>query len=199
LWVQGLLGQSSERYDGAAWGNVSARLPPWFDSERRPFLVSGTQTGGVADATAEHFTIVQRCILEGGRVESEGPVAPSSEAMTHAAMYGVDPNLRFVFHAHAPEIWRNARRLELPSTPDDVEYGTEQMAWAAERLLRQKRTRELGAIAMLGHEDGVITFGATADEAGTSMMRWLARARALPPRNLEHSSNFPVREPGHAA
>jgi ribulose-5-phosphate 4-epimerase/fuculose-1-phosphate aldolase len=147
---------------------------------RRPFLITGTQTGGVADAGPAHFTTVQRCAVGDGFVESEGPSAPSSEAMTHAAMYGVDEHLRFVFHVHSVEIWRHARRLELPVTPPEVEYGTTQMAWAVEKLLQQRRTREAGAIAMLGHEDGVITFGETPEQAGEAMMRWLARARALP-------------------
>lgn len=181
-----LIGQDGRRYEGAAWGNVSARLPPWHDGPRRPFLITGTQTGGLLETGAEHFTVVQRCELGDGRVESEGPVAPSSEAMTHAALYGVDEHLRFVFHAHSREIWQHARRLELPCTPVDVEYGTQQMAWAVEKLMAQRHTRETRTIAMLGHEDGVITFGETPDEAGEAMMRFLARARALNQRNLEY-------------
>ncbi len=177
-----LLGQDGQRYGGAAWGNVSARLPPWHDGPRRPFLITGTQTGGLLDTGPQDFVVVQRCELGEGRVESEGPVAPSSEAMTHAAMYGVDEHLRFVFHAHCTEIWAQARRLELPCTPPGVEYGTPEMAWAVEKLLSQRRTREVGVIAMLGHEDGIITFGETADAAGESMMRWLARGRSLSPR-----------------
>lgn len=174
-----LIGQDGVRYAGAGWGNVSARLPPWHDDERRPFLITGTQTGGLPRLTVDQFVIVERCSLVDTRVESYGPVLPSSEAMTHAAMYATNPRLRFVFHAHCREIWSNARRLELPCTPEGVDYGTREMAWAVEKLLGLKRTYEQGAIVMLGHEDGVITFGETAEAAGEAMMRWLARARAL--------------------
>ncbi|MEW5741197.1 MAG: class II aldolase/adducin family protein [Myxococcota bacterium] len=182
LFRLGLLGQDGRRYGGAAWGNVSARLPPWHDEARRPFLVSGTQTGGVAEAGPQHFAVVDSCDLTGEQVNSFGPVQPSSEAMTHASIYRVAPELRFVFHAHCPDVWLAARRLELPRTPEGVDYGTREMAWAVERLLPQKQTRAARAIVMTGHEDGVITFGETADEAGEAMVRWLARARALAPR-----------------
>lgn len=179
----GLIGQDGVRYGGAAWGNVSARLPPWHDGPRRPFLVTGTQTGGLTDTGAAHYAVVDRCDVTEGRVHSYGAVLPSSEAMTHAMVYAVAPDTRFVFHAHCPEVWSAARRLELPRTPEGVDYGTREMAWAVERLLPLKATREAKAIVMTGHEDGVITFGATADEAGEAMVRWLARARALTPRN----------------
>lgn len=179
----GLIGQDGVRYGGAAWGNVSARLPPWHDGPRRPFLVTGTQTGGLTETGAAHYALVDRCDVSLGRVHSVGPVLPSSEAMTHAMVYAVAPDTRFVFHAHCPEVWSAARRLELPRTPEGVDYGTKEMAWAVERLLPLKATREAKAIVMTGHEDGVITFGATADEAGEAMVRWLARARSLNPRN----------------
>ncbi|MEW6431485.1 MAG: class II aldolase/adducin family protein [Myxococcota bacterium] len=183
LFALGLIGQDGVRYGGAAWGNVSARLPPWHDGPRRPFLVSGTQTGGLAHTGAAHYAVVDRCDVTEGRVHSYGAVLPSSEAMTHAMVYAVAPDTRFVFHAHCPEVWRAARRLELPRTPEGVDYGTREMAWAVERLLPLKATREAKAIVMTGHEDGVLTFGASADEAGEAMVRWLARARALTPRN----------------
>lgn len=159
----------------------SARLPPWH-GERQPFLVSGTQTGGVAEASAAHFAVVEACDVTSQEVRSYGPVPPSSEAMTHASIYRVSQDTRFVFHAHCPELWRAAQRLELPRTPEGVDYGTREMAWAVERLLSLKSTRAAKAIVMTGHEDGVITFGDSADEAGEAMVRWLARARALAPR-----------------
>jgi ribulose-5-phosphate 4-epimerase/fuculose-1-phosphate aldolase len=182
FFALGLIGQDGVRYEGAAWGNVSARLPPWHDGPRRPFLVTGTQTGGLKTTGPSHYAVVDTCDVTEGRVHSYGPVLPSSEAMTHAMVYQVAPETRFVFHAHSPELWSAARRLELPRTPEGVEYGTREMAWAVERLLPLKGTRAARAIVMTGHEDGVITFGATADEAGEAMVRWLARARALPPR-----------------
>jgi ribulose-5-phosphate 4-epimerase/fuculose-1-phosphate aldolase len=182
LFSLGLIGQDGVRYGGAAWGNVSARLPPWHDGPRRPFLVTGTQTGGLAETGPAHYAVVERCDVSEGRVHSFGAVLPSSEAMTHAMVYAAAPDVRFVFHAHCPEVWRAARRLALPRTPDGVEYGTKEMAWAVERLLPLEATREAKAIVMGGHEDGIITFGATSDEAGEAMVRWLARARALTPR-----------------
>lgn len=181
----GLIGQDGQRYGGAAWGNVSARLPPWHDAERRPFLVTGTQTGGVADTDARHYAVVDRCQVSEGRVHSYGPVQPSSEAMTHAMVYAVAPHMRFVFHAHCHDVWAAAKRLELPRTAEGVDYGTREMAWSVERLLTLKATLAARCIVMTGHEDGVITFGETAEEAGQAMVRWLAKARALAPRQAD--------------
>jgi hypothetical protein len=173
-----LLGRDPARYAGLGYGNVSARVPPFggVGRGRRRFLISGTQTGGVPALTLEHVCVVERYDVAAGRVSSFGPVAPSSESLTHAALYDIAPAARAVLHAHAPEIWRNARALGVPLTREGVEEGTPAMALEVQRLFRESTLASTGIVAMSGHEDGIVAFGTSARDAGAIIVRVLARA-----------------------
>ena len=101
---------------------------------------------------------------------------PSSESLTHAAIYDIAPAARAVLHGHAPEIWRHASALGIPVTRPGVANGTPEMALEVQRLFRESTLSAIGILAMGGHEDGVIAFGATLEEAGAILVRHLARA-----------------------
>jgi hypothetical protein len=179
----GLIGREPSRYQGAAYGNVSARVGPFGDVGRgqRRFLVTGTRSGGRPRVTLEDFSLVERYDLLRNHVRSMGPIAPSSESLTHGAIYDIAPAARVVLHAHAPEIWRHARALGLPITRVEALNGTPEMALEVQRLYRESTLSGTGILAMGGHEDGVIAFGATAAEAGETLVRHLARALANSP------------------
>ena len=180
LFELGLIGRDPARYEGAGFGNVSLRLPPWGESAaRRRFLISGTQTGGLPELGAEQVCVVEFHDAEANRVVSRGPMPPSSEALTHGAMYGASPSVRCVLHGHSPELWRHAEALRLPTTSARVEYGTPAMAQEVARVYRSTRAAELGVMIMGGHEDGVLSFGRSPEEAGLAMARALARAYSL--------------------
>lgn len=177
LFHLGLVGQDPARYDGAGYGNMSARVGPrGVGRGRRSFLITGTQTSGRAEIGLGSFCVVERYRPADNWVESHGPIKPSSESMTHGAIYDLAPSIRFVFHAHAPVIWRRAPGLRLPVTDPDVPYGTPEMAAEVGRLWRSTALPEIRCLSMGGHEDGVIAFGRTAEEAGQAMMAALARA-----------------------
>jgi ribulose-5-phosphate 4-epimerase/fuculose-1-phosphate aldolase len=172
-----LVGQDPNRYEGAGFGNLSGRLsPPSLPRGRRRFLISGTQTGGRECHGLEWLCAVESYDLRGNSVRSQGPVLPSSESMTHAAIYDLSPAIRFVFHVHCPQIWKQADRLRLPQTSDSVPYGTQQMAEAVQRLYRDSSLSERRVLAMRGHEDGVIAFGHRAEDAGLAIIAELAAA-----------------------
>lgn len=172
-----LIGQDTKRYGGAGFGNVSARLtPPSLPRGKRRFLISGTQTGGLESLGLHGLCAVKDYDLRGNRVRSAGPVLPSSESMTHAAIYDLSPAIRFVFHVHSPQIWKQARRLRLPLTDEAVAYGTQEMAREVQRLYRTTSLSEGRVLAMGGHEDGVIAFGHRARDAGLAIMGELAAA-----------------------
>ena len=175
-----LVGRDPARYGGLGYGNVSARIGPMGDigRGRRRFLVTGSQTGGRPELTLADFALVERYDIERNEVVSAGLVPPSSEALTHAALYDAGPALRFVLHAHSPEIWSRARALGIPVTDPGAQNGTPQMAREVQRLYRETAFSALGLLAMGGHEDGVIAVGRTAAEAGEALVRHLARALA---------------------
>ena len=173
LFRLGLIGGNDpERYHGLGFGNVSRRLP---GSDLR-FVISGTQTGHLPHAGANHYCTVTHCDPAANRVVAEGPVKPSSEALTHGAVYVADPAAGCVLHAHTPLIWRRARALGLPATPADVPYGTPTMAEAV-AVLCQRHPGEV--FVMRGHEDGVIAYGHDEAEAGQRLVTALAAALAL--------------------
>ncbi|HXV22364.1 MAG TPA: class II aldolase/adducin family protein [Desulfuromonadales bacterium] len=180
LYLLRLTGQDPARYGGLGYGNISQRLEP-FDAppERRRFVVSGTQTGGLAELNAGHYTTVLESWPEENRLVAEGPIRPSSESLTHGALYALDASLRFIMHAHSPEIWRHAAALGIPLTDPAAAYGTPEMAAETRRLLRDEAVRAGGIFAMGGHEDGLVAFGRTAEAAGTVLLCALARALAL--------------------
>jgi hypothetical protein len=175
-----LIGRDPARYEGLGYGNVSARVGPFGDVGRgmRRFLVTGTQTGGRRAVSLADFCVVERYDPVRNRVRSFGPVPPSSESLTHGALYDIVPTARVVLHGHAPEIWRHARGLGLPITHASVANGTPEMALEVQRLYRESTLSGTGILAMGGHEDGVIAFGSTAGEAGETLVRHLARALA---------------------
>lgn len=181
-----LIGRDPARYEGLGYGNVSARVGPFGAVPRgqRRFLVTGSQTGGRASLTLADFARVEAYDLARNEVTSTGLVPPSSESLTHAAIYDVAPAVRFVFHAHAPEIWRNRQALGLPLTAPAAQNGTREMAAEVQRLFRESSFSGTGIVAMGGHEDGVLAIGGTAAEAGGALVRTLARALGAPPERV---------------
>lgn len=176
-----LIGQDPQRYQGLGFGNISWRLPPFETApKQRPFAISGTQTGGLPQLLPQHYAQVLDYDPTGNYVLAQGPVKPSSEALTHGTLYALDPQIKCVIHVHSPQLWQQGAALGLPLTDAAVDYGTPQMAAEVARLLTDRRSRQLGIFVMGGHQDGVVAFGASAEEAGTILLRWLARALTIP-------------------
>ncbi len=175
----GLIGQDSERYGGYCFGNISRRLPPFDAPENhRPFVISGSQTGHLTELTAAGFATVSDYDASLNRVVAVGPIKPSSESLTHGSVYNANNAIRVILHVHSPAIWRCASILDFPSIDAHVPYGTPAMAQEVERLFEDVDHMETGVFVMGGHEDGVIAFGRTADEAGSVLLRALAHSYA---------------------
>lgn len=172
-----LVGQDPALYGGAGYGNVSGRVgAPSSAMGSRAMLITGTQTGGLADVGLDHFCLVERYDYRRNRVRSRGLIEPSSETMTHGAIYDLSPHIRFVFHGHGAIIWRQTQVLNIPTTDPSVPYGTPGMAAEVHRLYRSSALSETRILAMGGHEDGIIVFGRSATEAGQTLIAYLARA-----------------------
>ena len=178
------VGQDPARYEGAGFGNVSVRVGP-FPGARgaRAFLISGTQTGGHRCVSLSDFCAVSRYDARSNSVDSHGDVLPSSEALTHGAIYDLGPHVRAVLHAHAPVVYRAAEALRIP-TSRPVPYGTPEMAREIARLYRETSLEVTQVLVMGGHEDGVIAFGRTLEEAGAKLLGITARAHARDFANL---------------
>ena len=172
VFLLGGIGRDPARYGGYGFGNISCRLPDASEA----FIITGTQTGHLARLNADHYVVVRACDPTRNRLVAEGPIRPSSEALTHGMVYRSATKINAVIHVHSPEIWHRAKQLSLPSTGAQVAYGTPEMALETERLFRDTTVAQRGAFAMAGHEDGVVTFGASVAEAGLLFVEILAQA-----------------------
>lgn len=182
-----VIGQSRDKYAGYGYGNISQRL----SGNSGQFLISGTQTGRPESLTRKDYCIIEHADLEANEITSRGPCKPSSEALTHAALYQRDPAIDNIIHGHCPEIWRQIAALALPHSAENVPYGTPEMAEAVQSLLQMHGFRQSGLFTMLGHEDGVMAFADTMPAAGREMIDCLAQALVIAQRcNANYNSRF---------
>jgi ribulose-5-phosphate 4-epimerase/fuculose-1-phosphate aldolase len=178
LYLLGLIGRDPRRYGGFAFGNISRRLlPADAPAGCRPFVISGSQTGGLARLSARHYVTVLKCSAEEALVVAAGQIPPSAEALTHAALYDADDGVRFVMHVHCPELWRQAGTLGIARTDVAAAGGTVDLARAIAELLEDPAVRRRGLFAMGGHEDGLVAFGRSAQGAAFALTELLGRSR----------------------
>ncbi len=170
----GLLGRVPDRYGGLAYGNLSLRLAG------NGFAISASQTADSPLPGAKDYCQVTNWDSAANHIRAQGPARPSSESLTHAALYDADPQIGCIIHGHSPEIWQARESLGLVTTAAEITYGTPEMAIEMARLYRKQGFHGHGVLAMGGHQDGIVSFGRDADEAGWEMVHLLRRALSLP-------------------
>ncbi len=162
LFEAGLIGHYEDQ--GVGYGNISVRAAP-----RRGFLISGTQTGHLADTDEHHYALVTAYDIDANSVSCRGPVQASSEALTHAAIYELDDAITAVVHVHSRSLWRTFVG-SLPTTSADIAYGTPQMARDFQRLYDRSAFADGGIAIMAGHEDGLVSIGHSLRQAATRIL-----------------------------
>lgn len=164
LHEQGLIGYYPEH--GVGYGNVSIRVG---DSDQ--FIISGTQTGHIEETDETHYGLVVRCDIGDNRVHCEGPVQASSEALTHAAIFALDPAIRAVVHVHDTALWHELMD-RVATTSRQVPYGTPEMALEFQRLYQDTDFADQGIAVMGGHEEGIVTFGKDIEQAAQRILHF---------------------------
>lgn len=172
LCCLGLLGQVAERYGGLGFGNLSLRCSTGF-------LITGSQTSGRSVMAPSDYALVSGWDLAANQVTATGLTSPSSEALTHAALYELSPAINVVLHVHSPMIWRHSVALGLAQTRAAIPYGTPAMALEVARLMTSQPLP--AAFSMAGHEDGVVAYGEDCQTAGDLLVQLLTDAAALRP------------------
>ncbi len=147
---------------GIGYGNISVRYGEGF-------IISGTQTGEIPVLDENGYTEVIEADIEGNRLVCRGPIAASSESLTHAMLYRLSESINAVVHVHSKEMWNRLLNV-VPTTGADVPYGTPEMAAEIERLWHESNLQTGKILAMAGHEDGIIAFGENLDVAGEGIM-----------------------------
>lgn len=168
LFAQHLIGQDPARYEGLGYGNVSVRAA--LADNPNAFLITGSQTGHLPRLQRQHYALVTACDPQANELHALGEISPSSEAMTHSVIYPISPQIQAIIHVHSADLWQNAQRLKLPCTAADIPYGTPQMAAAVQNIVLTQGA-PCGILAMLGHTDGIVTWGQTLAEAEQQLMQ----------------------------
>ena len=156
----GWIGQDPERYGGLGFGNISTRVgSKTVDPDRRRFLISGSQTGGLLHFSRGDCAIVTRFSLKDHSLTYFGDCRPSSEALSHAAVYAARPCAFACIHVHCPTIWRHRHVVADLCIPVHSKYGSADMSQGIYDALKLDKSNGPTLLAMSGHQDGVIAFG----------------------------------------
>ena len=150
---------------GIGFGNVSIR-----DGATRDFFITGSATGGLPELTPADCVRVVAYDFARNWLCYEGAAIPSSESLTHAAIFESDPTISAVIHCHDSVLWRT-RLDRVPTTSKAIAYGTPEMAYEITRLFTVSDVRSREIFVMAGHEGGIVTFGKNLEDAFDVVMR----------------------------
>jgi hypothetical protein len=150
---------------GIGFGNLSVR-----EGATSNFYVTGAATGGLHKLTLANCVRVVAYDFEKNSLRYEGAATPSSESLTHAAIYGSDRMTCGVIHCHDSALWTSLLD-RAPTSSKAVAYGTPQMAYEIMRLFRAGDVRTRNILVMAGHEGGIMAFGKDLKEAFAVLTR----------------------------
>ena len=160
LYSLGLIGVNR---DGIGYGNISTRF---FQNQ---FIITGSSTGAIRNLTLDHYTKVTSYHIGNNSLTAQGPIIASSESLTHAAIYEMNADIQAVIHVHHEMLW-NKLIHKIPTSEKSIEYGTPAMANEIRRLYIVTDLSVKKILIMGGHQDGVITFGNSIQEAGAILL-----------------------------
>jgi L-ribulose-5-phosphate 4-epimerase len=151
--------------NGVGFGNLSVR-----DGVTDNFYITCSATGGIHELTLANCAKVVAFDFDRNQVRYEGSGLPSSESLTHAAIYESDASARAIIHCHNSELW-GALLNEAPTALKAAEYGTPEMANEIMQLFTRSDVQSRKIVVMAGHEGGILTFGKDLEEAFAVLVR----------------------------
>lgn len=163
LYKLGLIGVYN---NGIGFGNLSFRI------ENNSFLISGSATGNLKKLNENHYSLVTDYDLLNNTLTCTGPIKASSESLSHAAIYEYSPRINAVIHIHSISLWEKLKN-KVPTTSEKATYGTPEMAFEIKRLFKETLVTDEKIIVMGGHQEGIIAFGKTLEEAGKILLERL--------------------------
>ena len=164
LYALGLIGA----YDnGIGYGNISLRY-----KNSKEFLITATQTGELKELNQKHYSLVTNVNFDTFKTYAKGCSKPSSESITHAAIYELNKDINAVIHVHNEKLWdfMLENRNNYLCT-NDTPYGTPEMVEDINNMYKDKDALLNNAFVMKGHFEGVVTFGKDLKEAELSLYK----------------------------
>lgn len=150
--------------DGIGFGNISVRA-----DYSREFWISCSATGHLKILLPEHYARVTDFDIKQNKVWCWGENQASSEAMSHAVLYACDRRIKAIIHIHNRPLWDYLIH-RVPTTAENVAYGTPEMADAIKTLYETTNLPELKIVVMAGHQDGIVAFGNNLDDAAKKII-----------------------------
>ena len=151
------LGMIGETPEGIGYGNISFRYG-------NNFIITGSATGKKRILEVSGYALVRSYDYEMNKVQSSGMTRASSESLSHAAVYECHTNVNSVIHVHHEKMWKWYLN-DLPTTSEKFAFGTPEMAYDIQRIIKDKAMGSQGILIMGGHQDGIITFGKSVETA----------------------------------
>lgn len=146
------------------YGNISMR-------DNKNIIISGSKTGNYKKLNESHYSIVSKYDFHKNKIFCSGAIKPSSETLTHAAIYECDKKIGAVIHVHNLEMWKKYLN-KLPTTLKSIKYGTPEMAFEIQRLYHQTDFKEKQIAVLEGHKEGIISFGKNLSEAYNIILKY---------------------------
>lgn len=161
LYELGLIGMYP---DGIGFGNISVR-----SGESSSFIITGSTTGQFPKLNRSHYALVTGFNFAKNFISCTGLTKASAESLSHAAIYEVLPEVGAVVHVHCLWLWEKLLNA-LPTTSEEIEYGTPEMAKAIQQLVSGMKNDEK-IIVMGGHREGILAFGHDLKEATVEIVK----------------------------
>ncbi len=167
LFALNLIGEYKN--EGVGFGNMSEvkNCSQFYNSVLPQFVITGTQTGKYPKLDGRHYTRVLDYNIDQLKLTAMGPLEASSEALTHAAIYSFNKKIKAVIHVHSSKIWKGMIEDKADFTSNNIPYGTIEMAKATQDCIAGK---DFGSFCMHGHEDGIVSYGRSLEEAGNLIL-----------------------------
>ena len=165
LFDLGLIGAYE---DGLGYGNLSVRV------EESAFLISATQTGHLESLSLDQYAWVESVDFETFKTCAKGLSHPSSESITHAAIYALDDSINAVIHIHNEKLWSFMLENGFLST-NDTPYGTKEMVNDVFDIYSELDALKNNLFVMKGHFEGIVSFGRDLQEAEKAILNLIRR------------------------
>lgn len=156
LYSLGLIGAYD---DGIGFGNISVR---YENSDK--FVITSTQTGHLENLTIDDYSLVDEIDFGSFKTIASGKSKPSSECITHGAIYGLDKNIDAVIHIHNLKLWEFMLENDYLST-NDTPYGTIEMVEDVKDIYKNIDSLQNNLLVMKGHYEGIVSFGKDIEDA----------------------------------
>lgn len=158
----GLIGVDDQ---GIGFGNISVRL-----NDAGDFIISASQTGQHRILKPKYFVVVKKCFFKDFKTQAAGRFMPSSESLTHGAIYKSDKRVGAVIHIHSQKLWQFLLKNKFLATPAQAQYGSVELALAITKLFGETEIFKQKIFAITGHASGVVAFGENLAEAEEKIM-----------------------------